>query len=293
MEYTELSIQKALTRFFASSTVRYDINGLYVFGWESDKLIETRSGYIYEFEIKISRSDYKNDFKHKVRKHYILAAAVGCDTERKEMLINYCKERQKKYPRITPAVCLEELSNPLGQWSRMPNYFYYAVPHTLIDVSEVPPYAGLIYVDAEMRPIVVKKAPCLHKIKYTDSELGLCEKFYYNMIRQRGVINNCRKLYDDIRARLDEELKSKGRDMTFSQIEKALKEEQEKSKKAKDLADMYKSLWLEATKSADLFTVERRIMVEKIKAYEPDFDYLKVMEEADRKYEEKYGKGSL
>ena len=69
-ELTELSIQKRLNHFFA--THKYKADGLYVFSWESDKLIWTRSGYIYEFEIKISRSDFKNDFKHKKEKHIVL-----------------------------------------------------------------------------------------------------------------------------------------------------------------------------------------------------------------------------
>ena len=67
---TEQSIQQRLNHFFASW--KYNVDGLYVFQWESDKLIWTKSGYIYEFEIKISRSDFKNDFKHKKEKHIIL-----------------------------------------------------------------------------------------------------------------------------------------------------------------------------------------------------------------------------
>ena len=69
--FTEEYIQKKLDGFFAESTKKYVIENLYVFSWESDKLIETRSGLIYEFEIKVSKADFKNDFKKK-DKHVIL-----------------------------------------------------------------------------------------------------------------------------------------------------------------------------------------------------------------------------
>ena len=73
IKYTEENIQFALNNFFTPNSVRYAIDGQYVFGWESDKLIMMRSsGLVYEFEIKISKADFKNDFKNKQRKHTIL-----------------------------------------------------------------------------------------------------------------------------------------------------------------------------------------------------------------------------
>ena len=73
MRYTEENIQFALNNYFTPNSVKYAIDGQYVFEWESDKLIMMRtSGLIYEFEIKISKADFKNDFKNKQRKHTIL-----------------------------------------------------------------------------------------------------------------------------------------------------------------------------------------------------------------------------
>ena len=43
MIYTEENIQFALNNFFTPNSVRYAIDGQYVFGWESDKLIMMRS----------------------------------------------------------------------------------------------------------------------------------------------------------------------------------------------------------------------------------------------------------
>ena len=90
---------------------------------------------------------------------------------------------------------------------KKPNYFYYAVPEGLIDKTEVPEYAGLVYVlpAGETRTrdgglcdgfYVVKKAPKLHNGKYTDEELNLAEKFYYNMEtwKKRHAKENERRL---------------------------------------------------------------------------------------------------
>ena len=71
---TEKRIQKILNGFFASW--KYNVDGLFVFRWESDKLLWTKAGYIYEFEIKISRADYKNDFKHKAAKHILMNSVM-------------------------------------------------------------------------------------------------------------------------------------------------------------------------------------------------------------------------
>lgn len=171
-KFTEEYIQKKLDGFFAESTKKYVLENLYVFRWESDKLIETKSGLIYEFEIKISRSDFKNDFKKK-DKHIILE---GKETHIPtfEKLESIYKERYEK--------------NYLVSHFKKPNYFYYAVPEGMIDKEDVPDYAGLIYVmpdDGEFKfnyLKLVKMAPKLHDTKYTDDDLNLGEKFYYNML---------------------------------------------------------------------------------------------------------------
>ena len=148
--WTEHLVLEKVKNFI--SQPKYIMNNLYVFhhGWESDYLAFTKSDYIYEIEVKISRSDFKND-KKKVRKHQVL----------------------------------EGTYIPKGQSEKVykPHYFYYAVPKGLITVDEVPEYAGLIYVTEYGFPYeVVKKAPQLHKEKYTAQELNLLDKFYYNMV---------------------------------------------------------------------------------------------------------------
>lgn len=198
--FTEEYIQKKLEGFFAESTKKYVIENLYVFSWESDKLIETRSGLIYEFEIKISRSDFKNDFKKK-NKHVIL--------EGKETHIPTFDGLEPKYKE-------KYEKNYLVSHFKKPNYFYYAVPEGMIDKEDVPDYAGLIYVmpdDGEFKfnyLKLVKMAPKLHDTKYTDDDLNLGEKFYYNMLSWK----------DKFRQEREKQLLAEGADqkMTYAEL---------------------------------------------------------------------------
>lgn len=100
-EYTETSIQEGLRSFMSSP--KFFLRNMYVFGWESDVLILTNSGYWYEIEIKISRADFHNDQKHKSQKFNFMADE---DTRNK------------------------------------PHYFYYAVPEGMISPDEVPSFAA-------------------------------------------------------------------------------------------------------------------------------------------------------
>lgn len=168
---TEEKIQKAIYEhgFLSQSSIKYYTENLWIYGWESDIWIMTKSGYSYETEVKISRNDFKNDFKHKKNKHLLLESLDAAENKRR------------------------------------PNYFYYAVPGGIISVEEVPEYAGLLYIvpisDHFNRVDVVKKAPQIHKEK-TDTEfLNLIDKFYFNYINARY---NLRKYKEDTQKVLDE-----------------------------------------------------------------------------------------
>ncbi len=140
-QVTEQLLQQHLRSW--KSNPKYIVENLYVFGWESDMLIKTRSGYWYEVECKISLADFKNDFTHKRQKH--------------ELLKNGDEKR------------------------RRPNFFYYCVPWYLSAkvYPLLPDYAGLVVLTEDGRLKEVKRTPMLHNNKYTDEELKLCDKFYY------------------------------------------------------------------------------------------------------------------
>lgn len=116
-----------------------------VFDWESDLISVTKSGFIHEFEIKVTRADFKQDAKKR-------RATLLCNPE----VAGFWGSR----------ICAR------------PNYFWYVVPNGLITYEEVPGYAGLIYA---MEPVVghhlyfnttqtVKEAKRIHNEKATEAD---------------------------------------------------------------------------------------------------------------------------
>ena len=163
-DINESYIQKRLL-FGWKSTHQYVMENLYVFDWESDFLLKTKSGYWYEAEIKISLSDFKADFKKK-EKHQILENGFKI-------------WKSWKYNPLTK----EKIEYNKEVKTKRPNYFTYAVPWYLEEQVKplLPKYAGLLVLDENgyiLRESV--KAPKLHSEKYSDESLNLTEKFYYN-----------------------------------------------------------------------------------------------------------------
>lgn len=295
---TEQKIQRVLGGFIASP--KYNVDGLFVFEWESDKLLWTKAGYIYEFEIKISRADYRNDFKHKVEKHVLLNSALPDEsTEAREadLFGNLLKEKRKRYPQITTEQA-KNMMKSVGE--RMPNYFYYAVPEGLLEPDEVPPYAGLVYITTykgfyENEPDkwrhgckVIRKAPQLHKTKYTDGELNLGEKFYYNM---KTWQKNYREQVDYslmYRERLQDELASKHQEKSYKQLQDELKAAEDKARSWEHEAKKYYSLYRTMVEGADYNSIERHMLIDVIKTFNPNFDYQGFMSDVDKEYKERY-----
>lgn len=100
---------------------------------ECDVISISKSDFIYEYEVKISRSDFKADFKKP--KHTLI-------TEKK-----FIKETKKEI------------------FYLVPNYFYFVVPENLITIDEIPEYAGLMYLTEKGDFNIIKKAPIIHKTK--------------------------------------------------------------------------------------------------------------------------------
>jgi len=294
---TEAKIQRVLNKFMASP--KYKVDGLFVFRWESDKLLWTKAGYIYEFEIKISRADYKNDFKHKADKHLLLSSKMPKESGpvQEDLFDHLLKHEQKRYPGIT-----KEQLHTYPENTKLPNYFYYAVPEGLLEPDEVPPYAGLIYITTGKGPKyhrddpdkwhydikIVRKAPQLHKTKYTDAELNLGEKFYYNM---KTWQRNYREQVDYslmYRQRLQDELKRKGIDKSYLEMADALKEAERRVERAEKNEDYYKKLYYTMVEGADYNMIERHMFIDLVKELKPDFNYQEFMHKVDERYKERY-----
>ena len=114
-----------------------------VFGWEADMLRVTKAGYVWEYEIKISRADYLAD-TDKTRKHEILSTG-GTEEWTGELLV---RDR--------------------------PRHFIYLMPAGIAQAAEMPDYAGFVQLEPQnngvWRLAVIKPPPALGKGKITDEQ---------------------------------------------------------------------------------------------------------------------------
>jgi hypothetical protein len=141
---------------------------IFIDRYECDLLELTKSGYLYEYEVKISKSDFKADAKKATFK-------------------------STKY-------------DELKTGNRV-NYFYYIVPKDLINVEDVPYFAGLIYASKtqvtyhsmekgyykvdRIRFETVKYAPKLSKEKITQNRMTkILDSMYYRFHSYRNKLND-------------------------------------------------------------------------------------------------------
>lgn len=196
---TEDKIQEYLHGFHPIlSSPKYEAFNIFLFGWESDYLAFSRSGYIYEAEIKVSRPDFLRDVRGKRDKHRALARAMRGD-----------------------------------QTSPAPNYFLYVCPEGVIlpeDLADMP-YAGLLYVspDGHFDRLHLQR-PMIHPAKCPFPEAVLAEKFHWAMINMAKRYWNkevtdispaTRARYDNLIMEYDEMLSE--RTQKIDELEKKLK----------------------------------------------------------------------
>ena len=164
-ELTEEKIQEFLhTRPPLLASPKYEAFNIFLYSskWESDYLAFSKAGYIWEAEIKISRSDFQADLKNKVEKHCRLQEALR------------------------------------GEGSMVvPNYFVYVCPEGVIKAEDVDalPYAGLLWVSKSGSFRWQTGVPQIHKNKCSFDDATLAEKFHYAMINmarrfwKKGVVD--------------------------------------------------------------------------------------------------------
>lgn len=182
----------------------YVLTNSYIFGWESDYFGITKgTGYAYEIEVKISKSDFRADFKNKTEKHRCLSCADReLITIPKQESTNWAptgemeKDRSGReravYGYLPQGYCPLTIKKNF-----IPNRFFYAVPAELVDSIKdiLPKYAGLISVDG-YNVIEVKSAPILHKRMLLPRLAPiLLDKFYYGYLNKR---NECAQMKRDL-----------------------------------------------------------------------------------------------
>ena len=177
-EISESKIVQSLNNYFIGNC-RYKLNNAFIFrsDWESDFFVQKNNGYSYEFEIKISRSDFLCD-KKKIIKHSILENGFFNK-----------KHKTGQYDFNLQKTIWTETSEQKEESFR-PNKFFYIVPKGLIKIEEIPKYAGLFYYEpytGNCGLTKVKDAPFIHK-DILDFEKALCSKFYYYWLNSKNEI---------------------------------------------------------------------------------------------------------
>lgn len=232
---SERDLQQAVRRLFHNH--QYILPNTYVFNWESDLFSVTKTGNVYEVEMKISKADYKKDFekeKHQLFKsnaasktHHIfhhpahrwvwdpyrLIGKFRCpsiewqypdgyyyDFGLRKYITGYGQSFIRRKEVELMAECTSIKIKPI-QDILCPNRFYYACPPGIISVDNLPPYAGLIHVDKNKDAAIVKKAPFIHKRPLLGGRLTsiLLEKFWYLSQDQRYHLQVNNIDYKDIR----------------------------------------------------------------------------------------------
>ena len=189
IKWDETKIQERLRRNYDHE---YQLTNSFVFAWESDYFGISRSGYIYEVEIKTSISDFRADFG-KTDKHNCLKNAkaefITLQTEEKQERVHagFDESRRGRFP-IWEYKGAGYCPLRIRKNTFVPNRFLYCVPEEIFQKASelVPKYAGLIYIKENGTLVPVKAAPWLHKRKLKeDLTTVLLKKFYHLSLKQR------------------------------------------------------------------------------------------------------------
>lgn len=152
IEYTKKSKFMLVNIFFLYNLLKKGVQS----GVEMDFMRIDENDYVNEYEIKTSKSDFKEEFLTKTDKHKLLSEKHVC----------------------------------------CPNRFWFAAPYGIIDKLSVPDYAGLVEfkkeADGTFSHRIVKKAPLLHSNIVDPRDLFY--KVYYKAHKAQDIeFNNYRK----------------------------------------------------------------------------------------------------
>lgn len=159
------SIQKAL--YFHASNKSHEYicpNKFLLKWWECDLVSITKAGYLHEFEIKMSRADFLNDFKKGI-KHEVMEA----NYRKQDTVIVESDKRRAKGMRRPKRVDVDGVSHLQCKIDHLscPSYFWFVVPAGLLKKEDIPEYAGWLEFSKGYIK-VIKDAPRLNKNKVSD-----------------------------------------------------------------------------------------------------------------------------
>jgi len=186
---TERLIQNELWKKFNRANFKLACPNYTPVGWfECDLFAVTKSDIGVEYEIKITRKDFRDDSKKTLKSEWRkLSSGWGREAAEGKHTLMASKS------------------------TKAPNRFYYVVPEDLITFNEIPPWAGLIYIrfipateyHAERYHIYeVVKAPLLHKEKVKASVLdhmrGVFYWRYWNLRTKQKEIDEHRSSEEEV-----------------------------------------------------------------------------------------------
>jgi len=152
----------------------------HLYAWESDLLTVTPHGHVCEVEIKISRSDLRNDLLKP--KHSQGMLLNGSFLEKDPAVGRTVAEAHEEARRASGAtVC------------RRPNYFCFAMPCAVYrkrPALTMPPYAGVYTVDDEGRVFEERRPIQLHTERIAGDDLLLLARKMHQ--RYWGLIGRSR-----------------------------------------------------------------------------------------------------
>lgn len=146
MKHSEKSVQKMLWAYMNKKYEMMIPNCFTQFDNEADVLAFRKSGFVDEFEIKLSKADFKNDAK-------------------KIVFLSESKTFGPKYESLCDG--------------NMSNYFWYVFPNDIkIELEDVPSWAGVIHITQHgLRQVRGPKR--LHGVKTT-------LEYKYSQVRKLG-----------------------------------------------------------------------------------------------------------
>ncbi len=159
-------INLALVAHFNSHQL-YCPNTTTVFPWEADLVSVTRSNFIHEYEIKISRSDFLADFKK--TKHRLLKEKWSNGHSysiTKDELEKICAKWEPEAREALTHLHYNEIK-------QIPNYFWFVCYGFDVSLEEIPEYAGYIKIEESVDYIFVnriKEPPRIHRHKLDDKQ---------------------------------------------------------------------------------------------------------------------------
>lgn len=184
------------------------LRNTYVFNGEADFLAIDYKDKTHEFEVKISRSDFKADFKKPKHKFFLAITSkqeyvtlkgrehnATCDITHILRTYEAWKTRNEYLPKPRPKP--NPVLRNIQQWycdvafvkvnpNNIPNQFSFVVPDGLIKKEEVPDYAGLSYVMPDGKIKSVKHAKRFHSKPFTRWKT-IASKMYWKLRNEQII----------------------------------------------------------------------------------------------------------